>query len=174
MESPNLQIIEVNEHELELLQRISRLTFFETFANQNTPENMHLYMNECLSLEKIREEFHQSHSSFYFIKVNNNVAGYFKISFSNQHGETPLEKTLEIERLYLLKPAQGTGIGQKTMQQIKEIATANAVSTLWLGVWENNRSAIQFYEKSGFSVFGEHIFKLGNDNQRDLLMKIKI
>jgi ribosomal protein S18 acetylase RimI-like enzyme len=42
---------------------------------------------------------------------------------------------------------------------------------LWLGVWEKNEPAIRFYEKNGFKKFSKHIFKLGNDEQTDLLLK---
>ncbi|MBT6866610.1 MAG: GNAT family N-acetyltransferase, partial [Candidatus Marinimicrobia bacterium] len=34
--------------------------------------------------------------------------------------------------------------------------------------------AIKFYEKNGFVPFDKHIFKLGNDKQTDIMMKLKI
>jgi ribosomal protein S18 acetylase RimI-like enzyme len=45
---------------------------------------------------------------------------------------------------------------------------------MWLGVWEENPRAIRFYQKLGFVEFGEHIFQLGDDAQRDVLMKKKL
>ena len=42
--------------------------------------------------------------------------------------------------------------------------------TLWLGVWERNVRAIAFYERWGFATVGEHLFRLGSNDQRDLIM----
>ena len=45
---------------------------------------------------------------------------------------------------------------------------------IWLGVWEKNLRALSFYRKNGFVAFDKHIFKLGNDIQTDILMKIQL
>lgn len=50
----------------------------------------------------------------------------------------------------------------------------NHFPRLWLGVWERNERAIKFYEKKGFNSFADHIFTLGNDAQRDVLMELKL
>jgi ribosomal protein S18 acetylase RimI-like enzyme len=42
---------------------------------------------------------------------------------------------------------------------------------VWLGVWEANEKAIGFYRSQGFEVFGAHTFRLGGEEQRDLLMR---
>ena len=44
----------------------------------------------------------------------------------------------------------------------------------WLGVWEYNKNAIEFYKHMGFKKFSEHSFLLGDDNQTDLLLEIDI
>jgi ribosomal protein S18 acetylase RimI-like enzyme len=41
---------------------------------------------------------------------------------------------------------------------------------VWLGVWERNPRAIAFYRKFGFREVGTHVFPLGNDPQRDIVM----
>jgi diamine N-acetyltransferase len=43
--------------------------------------------------------------------------------------------------------------------------------TLWLGVWENNPRAQEFYRKWNFQEVGKHVFQLGDDPQTDLLMQ---
>lgn len=34
-----------------------------------------------------------------------------------------------------------------------------------------NPRAIRFYEKNGFTAFDKHIFKMGNDEKVDIMMK---
>ena len=48
---------------------------------------------------------------------------------------------------------------------------AQGSDIVWLGVWEQNPRAISFYRKLGFTEVGEHIFQVGTDPQRDIIMK---
>lgn len=60
------------------------------------------------------------------------------------------------------------------IQKTIEIGIENNLDYIWLGVWEHNVDAIKFYEKQGFKKFDTHIFKLGDDEQTDNLMKLII
>ena len=55
-----------------------------------------------------------------------------------------------------------------------EVAKRKRVNILWLGVWEKNPRAINFYKKNGFEEFDKHIFRLGNDEQTDIMMRLKL
>ncbi|MFN7984164.1 MAG: hypothetical protein U0Q11_20145 [Vicinamibacterales bacterium] len=37
-------------------------------------------------------------------------------------------------------------------------------------MWEHNPRAIAFYRKFGFEIVGDHVFTVGTDPQRDLVM----
>ena len=82
----------------------------------------------------------------------------------------PAAPGVEIQRLYVDAAWHGRGIAHELMALAIARATATAATTLWLGVWEENPRAQAFYRKWGFAVVGEHIFRLGDDPQRDLLM----
>ena len=45
---------------------------------------------------------------------------------------------------------------------------------MWLGVWKRNPDAVEFYKKMGFEIFGEHTFTVGNEEQSDWMMDIKL
>lgn len=81
------------------------------------------------------------------------------------------KSALEVERIYVLQSAHGTGVGQALFETAIRQAKEGHHPYLWLGVWEHNPRAIRFYERNGFEVYGEHTFVLGGDPQRDLLMK---
>ena len=55
-----------------------------------------------------------------------------------------------------------------------EIAKEKDAEYVWLGVWEENSRAIRFYKKNGFVEFDKHIFKLGDDEQTDVMMKLRL
>ncbi len=42
---------------------------------------------------------------------------------------------------------------------------------IWLGVWERNGRAQAFYRKWNFRAVGQHVFQLGSDPQRDIVMQ---
>ena len=55
-DSLNIELEQVTFSDLPTLQELSKCTFFETFAAQNSPENMAHYLTSALSLQKITEE----------------------------------------------------------------------------------------------------------------------
>lgn len=156
------------------LQQISRQTFRETFMDSNTTENMTQYLTENLSLEKLRTELSNEGSSFYFLEYETNIIGYLKINAGTAQTENKYEGSLEIERIYILSAYQGKGTGKLLLDHALEAARLMKASFVWLGVWENNMRAIAFYQKHGFEAFDKHVFMLGNDEQIDLLLRIKL
>lgn len=84
------------------------------------------------------------------------------------------DKALEIERIYVLKEFQGIRVGKILFDKAIEVAKKKNSDYVWLGVWEENPKAIHFYKKNGFLEFDKHIFKLGNDEQTDIMMKLQL
>lgn len=169
-----MQIRKLDITDLENLQKISILTFRETFEEVNTKEDMQKYLDENLSLERLKNELENQNSEFYFAENDKLILGYLKINFGNAQTENQGNETLEIERIYVLKEFFSFKIGQILFEKSLEIAKEKSMNFIWLGVWEENHRAIKFYEKNGFKVFGKHKFVLGKDVQTDLLMKLKI
>ena len=169
-----MQIRKLNIIDLENLQKLSIKTFRETFEEVNTEEDMQKYLAENLSLEKIKSELENPNSEFYFAENENEVLGYLKINFGDAQTENQGNEALEIERIYVLKEFFSLKIGQVLFEKSLEIAKEKKLKFIWLGVWEENKRAIRFYEKNGFKIFGKHDFVLGNDVQTDLMMKLYI
>ena len=97
-----------------------------------------------------------------------------KRNFGHSQTELNDNEALEIERIYVLKDFQGKKIGQKLYEKAVEVAKQNKVKYIWLGVWEKNQKAIDFYEKNGFVPFDKHIFVLGDDEQTDIMMEMEL
>jgi ribosomal protein S18 acetylase RimI-like enzyme len=154
------------------LQQVSRQTFSETFSHVNTEENMRKYLEEELSTEKLTNELAYHDSEFYFALLENNVIGYLKLNFGQSQTELKDDNAIELERIYVLKEFQGKSFGQFLCDYAIRIAKQRDIDYLWLGVWENNIKARNFYQKNGFVEFDKHIFKLGNDVQTDIMMKL--
>jgi ribosomal protein S18 acetylase RimI-like enzyme len=160
--------------DLDQLQKIGRQSFYETFASGNTEENMNKYLDEGFSFTKLTTELTDNNAAFYFATFDNSAIGYLKINFGQSQTELKDNKALEIERLYVLKKYHGKKVGQLLYDKAILIAKQRSADYVWLGVWEKNLRAINFYKKNGFVEFDKHIFKLGNDEQTDIMMKLKL
>lgn len=169
-----IEVIKITKDEILDLQKIGRQTFYETFSESNTEENMKKYLAEGFSIDKLRDELNNENAEFYFAKLDNEVVGYLKLNLGQSQTELKNDNSLEIERIYVLKEFHGKKVGQILYDKAIEITKQKRVNYVWLGVWEENPRAINFYKKNGFKEFDKHIFKLGNDEQTDIMMKLKI
>lgn len=170
----NITIRKATRLDIGQLQKISKQTFFETFSSSNTEENMTKYLKEGFSLEKLIAEISDTFSEFYFAELENQIIGYLKLNFGRSQTELKDDRAVEIERIYVLKEFQGKKVGQILYEKALQIAQQKGADYVWLGVWENNPGAIKFYKKNGFIEFDKHIFKLGDDDQTDIMMKLNL
>lgn len=160
--------------DVEQLQVVGRQTFSETFSAVNTAENMKKYLEEAFAADKLKKELKDQNSEFYFATQARKVLGYLKVNYGASQTELKDDQALEIERIYVLKEFHGKKVGQLLYEKAMEIARQRKVRYVWLGVWEKNYRAQRFYSKNGFVEFDRHIFKLGNDVQTDIMMKLSL
>jgi ribosomal protein S18 acetylase RimI-like enzyme len=157
--------------DIQTLQEIGRTTFLETFAEVNSEQDMKAYLEESFSIAKLTAELENKDSQLYFALLDGSVIGYLKINLGQAQTEKQDLAALEIERIYVLKEFHRQKVGQLLYQKAIEIAHEIKATYVWLGVWEENHKALAFYEKNGFVTFDQHIFRLGSDEQTDLMMK---
>lgn len=167
------EIVKVVVDDVVQLQKISIQTFSETFSEHNTESDMRKYLTENLSINQLKKELSSTNSTFFFIYLEKKVLGYLKLNFESSLSNNK-KATLEIERIYILKQFHGNNYGNYLLQKAIEIANNKKCSYIHLGVWEKNKKAISFYLKHNFVKYSTHIFKLGNDKQTDILMKLDL
>ena len=167
-----IKITKVSLAQLVELQEIGRKTFAETFSSTNTEENMTTYLKEGFSEAKLTAELQNPKSEFYFATLNEVVIGDLKINFGHAQTEIQNQNAVEIERIYVKGDFHGKKVGQLLFERALAIAKNKKVDFVWLGVWEENHRAIQFYTKNGFVEFDQHIFLMGDEEQTDIMMKL--
>ena len=168
----SFEIKKVTINDIIQLQKIGKNTFFETFSAANTEENMKRYLDEEFSVKKLTDELNDQFAEFYFATLDNKIIGYLKLNFGQSQTELKDDKAIEIERIYVLKEFHGKKVGQLLYDKAIQISRQKNADYVWLGVWEENPRAINFYKKNGFVEFDKHLFKLGDDEQTDIMMKL--
>ena len=162
------------KEDLKDLVSISRSTYYDAFIADNSAENMKLYLDLAFSKDNLSSELKNEESEFYFAYLMDVIVGYFKINWGKAQKEIKDKDAVEIERIYVLREFRRKKLGQEMLEKAIDLAKSKGAKYIWLGVWEKNIKAIRFYERNNFKQFGSHNFKLGNDIQTDILMKLLI
>jgi len=157
--------------DLETLQKLSAETYTDTFKPYNTPENMKAYIDDAYNLDTLRQELTDKNSEFYFLYVDDKLAGYLKVNILDAQSEPMDDSFLEVQRIYIRVPFKRLGLGKTLMKLAIERAQALEKPRLWLGVWENNLSAQKFYQAMGFEHYSSHKFVMGTSTQTDYILK---
>ena len=154
-----------------LLSELGARTFSETFASDNTPEDLAAYMAASFNVAQQTAELKDPASIFLIAEVDGRAAGYARLHNGEPEKDVEGAKPIELVRLYVSREWLGRGIGAQLMRACIDEARRAGHDSVWLGVWEGNPRAQAFYRKWNFRPVGEHIFRLGSDLQRDILME---
>ena len=170
----------------EALSAFATKVFHDTFAPDNDPMDMHLYLSDAFTPEKQAAEIADASCVCLIAEVGETLAGYALLRIEALHQrergglpaelrekqpvEQPRDRPVELQRFYLDGAWHGRGLAPQLMAACIDAARAHGASSLWLGVWERNARAIRFYQKHGFTDVGSQVFRLGTDLQTDRVM----
>jgi ribosomal protein S18 acetylase RimI-like enzyme len=154
-----------------LLATLGERTFFDTFARDNTAEDMAIYIAESFSPEIQAAELADPSITFFIAELKASAIGYAQL----RGGVTPEcvsgMKPIELARIYVTQDCLGRGVGEALLDTCIEEATRTGHETIWLGVWQKNARAERFYRNQNFRIVGEQAFQLGTDKQTDWIMQ---
>ena len=163
------QLHQCSVADVDELRAVSIETYTDTFGEFNSDENMRIYLEDAYNREKLTAELAETNSQFFFLKENNETVGYLKLNVGDAQTEHLNDNLLEIERIYVRTAFLRHGYGTKLIQTAEEIARDLGVNGMWLGVWEHNQRALNFYSKMGFRHISQHSFFMADDEQIDLI-----
>jgi len=170
-QNPGLTIRRGTLADAALLSEFGASTFSETFAADNSPEDLAAYLATSFNLSQQTAELEDPASTFLIAEVGGRAAGYAMLRESEPENGVEGANPVELVRLYVSRDWHGRGIGEQLMRACIDVARQAGYETIWLGVWERNARAQAFYRKWNFRTVGEHVFQLGSDLQRDLVME---
>ena len=146
-------------------------TFFESFAAENTAEDMKRHLDEAWSPEKQLAELQNPDiETVVLVDGADQWLGFAQLRANQLSEGVPVQGSIELWRFYVDKPHHGRGVAQLLMIAAKQQARARGASSMWLGVWERNERAKAFYAKHAFRKVGQKVFVVGSDPQTDHVM----
>jgi ribosomal protein S18 acetylase RimI-like enzyme len=165
-----ISIRQATTHDNTLLAELGAETFYDSFAADNTPENVTAYLAASFSPDKQAAELADVHSKVLIAEIEGEVCGYARVKFGDAPPAVKGQKPMEIVRFYARKRWIGQGVGPQLMRSCLDEAQNAGCDVVWLGVWKKNPRAIAFYRKWGFVEVGTQTFQVGDDLQHDFIM----
>lgn len=143
-------------------------TFRETFAADNTDEDMRAHLESSFSAEMQRRELEDpAIDSLVLQDAAGRWLGFAQLRIDSSAPGVPPAGSIELWRFYVDQPWHGKGVAAALMAGAKQRAVKRGAMSLWLGVWERNARAQAFYRKHGFETVGHKTFVVGSDPQTD-------
>ncbi|WP_189518392.1 GNAT family N-acetyltransferase [Kushneria pakistanensis] len=153
---------------------IGRETYRQTFEGHYDADVMAKYLDHAFHPDTVANELGHPQSDFWLLETKGHVAGYLKMNRGLAQTEPQEEGGIEIERIYLLQQFQGQGFGRALFDKAMGFARASNSRFVWLGVWENNYRALEFYRSMGFEITGTHDFRMGEVVDTDYIMRLTL
>lgn len=146
-------------------------TFYESFAADNSVDDMRRHLESAWSPEKQLAELRNPDiDTFVITDDSGRWLGFAQMRANKVSDGVPEQGSIELWRFYVDKPFHGKGVAGGLMDSVKQRARRRGATSLWLGVWERNERAKAFYAKHGFSQVGRQVFVVGSDPQTDHVM----
>lgn len=156
------------------LTEMGRLSFIESHGHSAAEEDINDYVSRVYTENAFTNELSDTNNIYHIIHHQNNPAGYSKIIFNSPHMNIETTEITKMERFYLLKEFYGLQLGFELFQFNVDLSKRNGQKGMWLFVWKENKRAVNFYQKMGFKVIGEHDFRISpnhtNPNHQMLLL----
>lgn len=184
----NFMDIELRKHELlrydiipcaashadELLV-LAKQSFIEAFEKTSDPDNFKLYVAQTFTPSVVAEELAHPETVFFMVRneEKENV-GYIKLRWDRGAVFFPNERSIELQRIYVLEKYWHQGYGKVLLDYAEHYASHQSYTWLYLIVWFKNETAIKFYERNYWVKFGTKDFKFGNEIHHDIVMKKNI
>lgn len=151
------------------LAELAARTFTETFAADNSAEDLELHLQAAYGVFQQTAEIEDPEVTTLLAMQGESLVGFAQIRRKAAPACVISARPVELHRFYLARPVQGRGVAAPLMQAARDAARDLGGFDIWLGVWERNARAIAFYRKAGYMQVGSHVFTVGSDRQTDLV-----
>lgn len=145
-------------------------TFEEAFGANNRPDDIQAHNSAAYGPGRQAEELTDPSVITILAHSGKTLIAYAQVRRSRPPACVTHEAPIELHRLYVDRPAHGSGLASRLMQTVRNAATELQARHIWLGVWEQNPRAIAFYNKEGFVDVGSTYFTVGGDRQTDRVL----
>lgn len=148
-------------------------TFCETFAHLYRPDDLRSFLGKAYTIEAIADEITKPAIAYRLAEQGGQLVGYAKLAHQVGLDFATDAGMMELKQLYVSGSLHGSGIGKALMEWVLVEARRLGASGLVLSVWQGNDKARAFYERHGFSSFGETYFMVGTQRDEEFVYGLR-
>lgn len=139
---------------------IGRLAVELSHRDSCSVEDMNHFLDTHYNEDAIKQELGDAANIYHILCHNNEPVGFSKIILNAQHPRIASPNTTKLDRIYLLSDHYGQNLGRELLNRNIELSKENGQCGMWLFTWQGNERAINFYKRNGFTIIGDHRFKV--------------
>jgi ribosomal protein S18 acetylase RimI-like enzyme len=171
----NFQIRKGGVNDLPALCQLGRQTYRETFMEDfgitYPPEDEAAFIEGAYSEAAFLGYLRSSDHQILLAELEGTAIGYALAGKNSLPHPDAKPGDGELKRLYIVRSAQGSGVGRALFQEgLQWLEQSYPAHPIWIGVWEGNERAQQFYFKNGFKKAGSYIFHVGTVEELDWIL----
>ena len=157
------------------LDAMARQIWLETFERYTAPHNIAAYFAEAYGPDgKLIRDLANPEAAFRIACDGKAIVGYAKVTPPFLPDPAMTAGAAQLSQLYVASSHHGAGIAQTLMGWAIDRARTSGAQALLLTVFEHNPRAIRFYEKHGFAQIGDYDFPVGDQVDRDIIMRLAL
>lgn len=155
----------------ETLSALASRTFTETFGHLYAPEDLAAFLADAYAAPRQRSALARDDHAIWLLERNGRAVGHALAGPCSLPHPDVQPGDGELKRLYLLREAQGAGVGSHMMETVMAWLLRDGPRTLWVGVWSENLGAQRFYQRFGFDKVGEYLFPVGKARDLEFILR---
>lgn len=157
------------------LDAMARAIWVATFGHASSSEDSAAYLNTAYGPQGALIRSLDDPSVHIRLGMERDrIVGYAKLTPPWVQEAERERAALQLSQLYIAADHHGRGVAQALMAWTLDTARARGAGALFLTVWEENARAIRFYDRYGFAHVGDYAFRVGEQVDRDLILRLTL
>jgi diamine N-acetyltransferase len=160
--------------DLHLISVLAITTHYEAYFKLDPSHDLADYCVRFFNVETVKSELENPKLTYLIAEFEGNAVGFAELREGKEIECMEGKNAIEIQRIYVIELIKGKKIGKALFEKCSEIGREKDFETIWLGVWDKNIAAQQFYEKIGMKNVGFTDFSDGKNDFINLVFAKEI
>jgi len=147
------------------VRNVLQLSWKEAYSSFIPQEDLDFYLDKTYSETYLQEMSKNPDYICYVAEIGNTICGWLKLN------DNKSDNRFYLSSIYVLPEFQNMKIGETFYRLACEKALRKGFKEIYIGVMVQNKRALQWYQKLGFTFFDEQPFTMGNTSVIHLIGK---
>jgi len=137
------------------VRRILWESWLAAYSSFIPEADLRAYLEATYQIASLARLYDSAFIHGFISEADGQAVGFARTQFHRE------ENRLYLASLYLLPAFQGKGIGGRLLRTAEEKAVAHGLDELWVGVMDQNETALRWYLRKGFCFVKKEPFRMG-------------